>query len=531
MRFGSVCSGIEAASVAWGSLGWEAAWLSEIEPFPCSLLSEHYPNVPNLGDMTKIKDYLKMGVVEAPDVFVGGTPCQAFSVAGLRGGLDDPRGGLTLEFIKIANEIDIKREENGEQPSIIVWENVPGVLSSKDNAFGAFLGGLCGEECALEPSGKKWTNSGCVYGPQRAVAWRILDAQYFGVAQRRKRVFVVASARDIDPSEILFEFDGLRRDTPPSREAWKDVTRSVGGSSAFKDTPILNDQGGSVMSVEDGLVGTLRRETHGHEPIVFSVIADPTPNIGEDICLTLRSQGGGGIVPPSVVRSAEIDDVAGSLLARDYKGFGNQDITTGRGLVITYPIHDKATRHGSGYNGGGSENIITWWNGDDIAATLTKEGAGGNQRMPDKGNFGAVISTTVTYPAYALAGSMIGRKDHNDPNGSGHYYECAPTQTVCDRHAVAFAQNTRDEVREMVIVGALSAYPGMKQTSYIREEMQVRRLTPTEYERLQGFPDSYTLISHRGKPAADGPRYKALGNSMAVPVMAWIGQRIAGAIK
>lgn len=221
MRFGSICSGIEAASSAWVPLGWEADWFSEIEPFHCSVLAYHYPHVPNLGDMMQIAEWVAEGWVSAPPVLIGGTPCQAFSVAGLRGGLSDPRGGLTLEFVKIANEIDKKREENGEQPSIIVWENVPGVLSSKDNAFGCFLGALAGEDCELVPSGKKWTNAGVVYGPQRTIAWRVLDAQYFGVAQRRKRVFVIASAGAVDPSEILFEFDGLRRDTPPSRETWK----------------------------------------------------------------------------------------------------------------------------------------------------------------------------------------------------------------------------------------------------------------------------------------------------------------------
>lgn len=349
MQYLSVCAGIEAATVAFEPLGWEPIAFSEIEAFPCALLEEHYPKVPNLGDMTKWQQW-DWGVLSEVELLVGGTPCQAFSVAGLRAGLEDDRGQLTLSYIHILDHIDEIRSLYGKGPAICVWENVPGVLSSKDNAFGAFLGGLSGEDCELIPSGKRWSNAGCVYGPKRTVAWRVLDAQYFGVAQRRKRVFVIASARDLDPSEILFEFDGVRRDTPPSREAWKDVTRSVGGSA----------------------------ETS------YSVIADPTPKVGEDICLTMRSQGGGGVVPPSVAVYRE-----GSF------GQYNED------------------------------------------------------------------GTFATHPDQAVA-----------------------------------------------------------------QQMQVRRLTPTECERLQGFPDGYTDVQYRNKPASDGPRYKALGNSMAVPVMAWIGGRI-----
>ena len=238
MRFGSVCSGIEAASVAWESLGWKAAWVSEIEPFPCAVLAHHYPEVPNLGDMTTLPELIGAGVVEAPDIFCGGTPCQAFSVAGKRQSLDDARGNLSLVFCEIANAIDDIRIGTGKQPSIIFWENVPGVLSTKDNAFGCFLAELAGETSALlPPRGGRWSNAGVVHGPKRTIAWRTLDAQYFGVAQRRRRVFVVASARDgIDPAEVLFEFEGVRRDTAPSREAGQTTSTNTktgaGDSSA-----------------------------------------------------------------------------------------------------------------------------------------------------------------------------------------------------------------------------------------------------------------------------------------------------------
>lgn len=232
IRFGSVCSGIEAASAAWPF--WQAAWFSEIDPFPCAVLKHHYPSVPNYGDMALLPERIRSGEVEAPDVFCGGTPCQAFSVAGNRQSLDDARGNLSLIFCEIANAIDDVRAAAGQKPAIIFWENVPGCLNTKDNAFGCILAGLAGEDVPLEPPGRKWTDAGCVLGPKRAVAWRVLDAQYFSLAQRRRRVFVVASARTgFNPAEVLFEFGGVRRDTPPSREARQavagDAEAGVGG--------------------------------------------------------------------------------------------------------------------------------------------------------------------------------------------------------------------------------------------------------------------------------------------------------------
>ena len=195
MRFGSVCSGIEAASVAWNPLGWTAAWFSEIEPFPCALLAYRFPNVPNLGDMTTIAPRILSGEVEAPDMLCGGTPCTAFSLAGLRKSLDDPRGQLTLSFVQIADAIDTARTRLRKPGAIIFWENVPGVLNTKDNAFGCFLGALVGSDVPLQAAAGRWPGAGMVAGPKRKAAWRILDAQYFRSAQRRRRVFVVASPR------------------------------------------------------------------------------------------------------------------------------------------------------------------------------------------------------------------------------------------------------------------------------------------------------------------------------------------------
>lgn len=212
IKFGSVCSGIEAASIAWEPLGMSASWLSEIMPFPSAVLDYHWPQVPNYGDMNQLPEAIRLGLIDAPDVLVGGTPCQAYSCAGLRGGLADPRGGLTLKYVEILNEIDKQRGPGSE--AVAVWENVPGVLNSKDNAFGCFLASLVGESEPLVSAGKKWSNAGLVHGPQRSVAWRILDAQFFGVAQQRRRVFVVASARSgFDPASVLLEPKSLRGDS------------------------------------------------------------------------------------------------------------------------------------------------------------------------------------------------------------------------------------------------------------------------------------------------------------------------------
>ena len=229
IRYGSVCSGVEAASLAWEPLGWQPAWFAEIEPFPAAVLAHRWPHVVNHGDMTRIASGVLTGDIEAPDVLVGGTPCQAFSVAGLRGSLDDARGNLTLEFVRIFDAIDAVRRRGGKSPAVAVWENVPGVLNTHDNAFGCLLGALCGADGALQPAGGRWTDAGVV-SDRRVVAWRILDAQYFGVPQRRRRVFVVAGAGSIDAAEILFERAGLQGDSDAGGSAEESVAAFVEGS-------------------------------------------------------------------------------------------------------------------------------------------------------------------------------------------------------------------------------------------------------------------------------------------------------------
>jgi len=451
MNFGSVCSGIEAASVAWHPLGYRAAWLAEIEAFPAAVLAHHYPEVPNLGDMTKIATEVLSGTVAAPDVLVGGTPCQAFSVAGMRAGLQDARGKLTIEFVRLADAIDHVRTARGEQPAITVWENVPGVLSDRGNAFGCFLGALAGEDCELQPSGKRWTDAGCVYGPKRAIAWRVLDAQYFGLAQRRRRVFVVASAREgFDPASVLFEREGVRRDTPPRRGEGQDIAGTAQRSAAF---------GGGRTSgpVEVAACLVAKGQKCDFEVETFCVHGTQDPCVSDKAFALGRNHG-----------------QENALLA-----FSCKDHGADAGQIA--PTLRAMGHSGSHANAGGQVAVCVT---GDIAHTLKAEGFDASEDGTGRGQ--PIISV-------ALRG----------------------------REGGATAELGDD------VAGTLRACSGGGDKPHALVASAVRRLTPTECERLQGFPDGYTLVPYRNKEAADGPRYKALGNSMAVPVMRWIGERIA----
>ncbi|HIB0717753.1 TPA: Dam family site-specific DNA-(adenine-N6)-methyltransferase [Escherichia coli] len=464
LRYGSVCSGIEAASIAWEPLGMRPAWFAEIEPFPSAVLAHRWPHVANLGDMTKLAKKVLAGEIESPDVLVGGTPCQAFSIAGLRGGLDDERGALTLKYVELANAIDDKRAESFLKPAVIVWENVPGVLSSADNAFGCFLAGLAGEDAPFEPGARpesrksnafwrwdvktschapKWPQCGCIYGPQRKVAWRILDAQYFGVAQRRRRVFVVASARtDLDPATILFEFEGVRRNIAPSRKK-KEIASAIIANGAAISGESLNPCLHADMP--PGMKST--KAVNAFRMAAFGEYID--------------------------------DETASTVKARDFK-----DAT------------DLAVFSSTG-------------------AGFWSEGHGTLRAREQESHEHLV---TLAFPE-----RMSGTQHAATKNTSPSLMAQNPT-------AVCY------EVRNA--------------------EVAVRRLTPVECERLQGFPDGHTLIPTEKRKtissdelaylrnhypdlseeeaamlAADGPRYKAIGNSMAVPVMQWIGCRILATVE
>ncbi|WP_462289373.1 DNA cytosine methyltransferase [Holdemanella biformis] len=201
---GSVCSGIEAASVAWRPLSFKFEWFSGIGAFPSELLKHKYPFIENVGDMTKIPSKIKNGEIIVPDIICGGTPCQAYSLAGQKKGLDDNRGNLTLKFVDVIDANDEMRIRLGLTKTIVFWENVEGVLTDKTNAFGCFISALAGLPDIMENQ-CKWPKAGILRGSKRNVAWRVLDAKYFGVPQQRRRLYLIASGKDILPENILFE--------------------------------------------------------------------------------------------------------------------------------------------------------------------------------------------------------------------------------------------------------------------------------------------------------------------------------------
>lgn len=485
VTYGSVCSGIEAATVAWHPLGMRAAWYAEIEAFPSAVLAHRYPETANLGDMTRLAALVLAGKIEAPDVLVGGTPCQAFSVAGMREGLADPRGALTIKYVELADAIDHVRVQRGQPESVAVWENVPGVLSDKGNAFGCFLGALVGESEELQPPGKRWADAGCVYGPRRAVAWRILDAQYFGLAQRRRRVFVVASARsDFDPASVLFEREGLRRDHPPRRGETPDVAGTLTGGA--------RKHGGYSTDDLPGVAAPLTTNQYGDHESRESLLVF----------------GGGANCQATDVSTALSAHPGGTRMDAETETFvvhGTQDPDVTQGLA-----------HALGRNQG-QENAVLAFSCKDhgadaghIAPTLRAMGHGESHA-----NAGGQVAVCVTGDvAHTLKAEGFDASE--DGTGRG-------------QPIVAAFQSSQSGVRIGETHATLDANNGSRRHNDVIADSGVRRLTPRECERLQGFPDDHTLIPWRGRPAAecpDGPRYKAIGNSKAVPVVRWIGQRL-----
>ncbi|MCC6366338.1 MAG: DNA (cytosine-5-)-methyltransferase [Bryobacterales bacterium] len=387
MIFGSVCSGIEAVTLAWEPLGFRPAWFAEIDPFCSALLAHRFPGIENRGDFTVISE--DTGPI---DVLAGGTPCQSFSIAGRRGGLDDARGNLALEFCRLAGRL---------RPRWIVWENVPGVLSSnKGRDFGTILEALAN------------VGYGC--------AWRVLDAQFFGVPQRRRRVFLVGHLGDWRrAAAVLLEREGLRGNSPPRRQAQEEVAGALGGGSGVRGW------------------------------------CDDLDRAGTFVAHALNGKGGSG----------RMDGESETFVAHALSGagFDASEDGTGRGtpLVAAFSAKDHGADAG------------------DLAPTL--------RAMPH---------------------------DRSHANGGGQIAVCV--------------QEGQTGVREYDTAGTVrSDAPGTQPGgSLIRFRMAVRRLMPRECERLQGLPDDWTLIPYRGKPAADGPRYRAIGNSMAVPVMTRIGRRM-----
>ncbi|UWQ30233.1 DNA cytosine methyltransferase [Leisingera sp. M523] len=531
------CSGIGAPEMAAPWVDWRLA--SEIEPFPRAVLQErfgyrlpedHNQGDPLLwGDMTEINpDLLRQRGVPLPDLLVAGTPCQAFSVAGLRKGTDDARGNLTLKFVEILHELVAARPDG---KLAVLWENVPGVLSDKGNAFGCFLAGIVGALDALtpgerpmpgksskfwkwhkggdidilgddgEPTGEtefaephhrpKWPGEGMVEGPRARAAWAVLDAQWFGVAQRRRRLFVVIDFGNcVDPAAVLLEPDRLRGDSPPRRETGERAAptlaaRTKGGGGLGTDFDcdggLITSTGSVAHCLNAGVMGRQDFET---ETMIAHTLRGEGFDASEDgtgratplvpVAHALRAQ-------PHLAHQADRDNLV--PVAFDCKGTEVQHDQSG----VSPPLRSMG-HLSSNQNAGGHAAIAI-----QERAVCENPGA-----CPDGAGFrtddAAYTLEARTVPqAVAFDTTQItSAANYSNPRPGG---PCHPL--------------------------AAGAHPPA-----LAEGWAVRRLTPTECHRLQGFPDDHCAITYRGKPAADGPQYKALGNSMAVPCVQWILNRI-----
>ncbi|MGZ5053397.1 MAG: DNA cytosine methyltransferase [Methylobacter sp.] len=439
MRYLSLFSGIESATMAWHGLGWNPAAFSEIEPFPCALLAHHYPEIPNLGDVTKITEE-QIKNLGPLDLVVFGSPCQDLSIAGERKGLSDENGektrsGLFMDAIRI---IGWARKHNGCR--FALWENVPGAFSSnKGRDFAQVVGAMAGlSDVAVPENG--WGTEGAAVGDDGMLEWAVLDAQWFGLAQRRKRVFALVDFGDwASRPPILLEPHSLRGDSPPSRKAGEEITYDV--------APCLTSSGRGVERTGD---------PRGQDPIVAVSVAlrgregGGSAELGNDVAFTLRASSGGGDKPHVLCYGGNNTsgpiNVSPALNA--HGGTGRLDFESECFAIQAEPFHST----GAGY----------WQEG---------------------------------------FGTLRARAQDSHEN------------VVCV---------TGNVTHTLTANGFDASEDG---TGWV-----VRRLTPRECERLQGFPDNFTLIPVRGKPAADGPRYKALGNSKAVPVVRYIGERMEMAL-
>lgn len=471
-RYVSIFSGVEAATLAWEPLGWEPVAFSEIEPFPCAVLANRWPDVPNLGDITKI-DW-KEEIDGAIDLVVGGSPCQSFSVAGKREGLKGA-SGLMFEYIRCVQEL---------RPRWFLWENVPGALTSEDGgAFGQLLREM--DELGY------------------SLAWRVLDAQFFGVAQRRRRLFLVGHLGAESPAEVLFEPDCLSGNPQSSREKRKELARRAGRSAACAGFKYSAAPRANTLGYAEEQANTLTADWHA--PAVL-----PLPN-------TALSQYG--------------TEIAGCLTAR-----GDSSPCADRGQNIVCMTGTQAHCHISGEIAG----CLTAHMGKDDAPVVV-DGTNLQTYVCEVAHSRSICPTI--WPQVATRDKKLGR---GTALGIGADGDPAFALMANHPHMVAARSGS-----EPIAMGGLNAHtaichnvcPTLKcggDGAMVTSEtagkiveanpMLVRRLTPLECERLQGFPDGHTLIGWKGKPAEecpDGPRYKAIGNSMAVPVMRWIGKRIA----
>lgn len=546
-RYVSIFSGVEAATLAWEPLGWEPVAFSEIEPFPCAVLAERWPDVPNLGDITKI-DW-KEEIDGAIDLVVGGSPCQSFSVAGKREGLKGA-SGLMFEYIRCVQEL---------RPRWFLWENVPGALTSEDGgAFGQLLREM--DELGY------------------SLAWRVLDAQFFGVAQRRRRLFLVGHLGAESPAEVLFEPDCLSGNPQSSREKRKELARRAGRSAACAGFKYSAAPRANTIGYAEEQANTLTADWHAPAVLPLSGTGQhymAMSQYGTEVagCLTAR-----GDSSPCADRGQNIvcmtgtqahchisDEIAGCLTA--HMGKDDAPVVVDGTNIQTYVCE---TAH-SGSNGLGvgmsdvfptldtSSGPAVWARENSVLSPFGfAQNVRNEVRIVGDGTISGALAanpgmkqttfvcTGGTYPINEQVATRDKKLGRGTALGIGADGDPAFALMANHPHMVAAGSGS-----EPIAMGDLNAHTAIcrnvcpilkcggdgamvasETADKIMEAnpMLVRRLTPLECERLQGFPDGHTLIGWKGKPAEecpDGPRYKAIGNSMAVPVMKWIGTRIA----
>ncbi len=520
--YGSVFSGIEAVSVPWNRLKWKPAFFSEIDPFCSALLAHRYPEVRNLGDINRFEEWPDATI----DVLVGGSPCQDFSIAGRRAGLRGARGRLTMVYLEVLRRF---------APRWIVWENVPGVLSSNQGRdFGAFLG-------ALSQLGYGW-------------AYRVLDAQYVrvesharAVPQRRRRVILVGYFGDIRPAAaVLFEPACLFGDPPPRREARQTI------AGTLNSRPRGSGGLGTDFDLDGGLIGAAHAlcasgggvDREDRHTIIARAFGGNNTSGPIDVATALNACGSA---------SGRMDFETETFVAHCLKAEGADasEDGTGRGVPLVAAIQGRALEEnpaagpdGIGISTDGTAYTLEARHRPQAVAFAENSRAELKLENGDGQRAGA-LNAGGGKPGQGVPMIAFSCKDH----GADALDGCAPTlramrgreggsqpetSDVASMRA-ASGGSSRSYVTHSVCLGSdpitseehtqpLTCRKGDPGTvSYVAG---VRRLTPRECERLQGFPDDYTLIPYRGKSAADGPRYKALGNSMAINVMSWVGERI-----
>lgn len=620
LSYGTVCSGIEAPSVAWGPLGMQPQFFCEIEEFPSRVLAARFPHVPNLGDFTA----LDVASLPHIDVLTGGTPCQAFSIAGKRLSLADARGNLTLAFAVLAHEIQDKQIAAGQGGLTVLWENVPGVLTlNEDNAYGCFLGALVGgrDPIALPRGFERWPDHGMVAGPRGRAVWRVLDCQWFGLAQRRERVFLVADlGAGIDPVSVLLEPQGLPGDRPAcveerarsaARAARTPRPKSIWGAlaAAFRASPedgpaqraaatLTASEGG--LSKKDDIAGrviaTPLNDIAGVSHALnakgsASGLMDASAEtfIGQQIAHTLLGEGfdasedGTGRGTPLVPVPRGMAEVAGTMPAaggterKHGHAWGQPEWGQGYAAPVPRTAHDviafSCKDDGRDVSVGVSPTMSamghgdTWANGGGqiaIAFDTTQITSAENRSNPRPGDPAPTLVRDMHAPP-AVAFSLRGRDGESQAELDG---EVVSALRAADGGSTrpfpayniypASGQGADLEASSATISPAVTSVTHGSMTdrgTRIVEEWDVRRLTVVECERLQGFPDNWTLIegdwrerrphdraetvaylmnnhgfshneAHALADCPDGPRYKAIGNSMATRVVRWIGERI-----